>query len=154
MVFVPLPFDAAVALRGGSAVEGARGFSATPALRAALGADVSEEEADYAALNAAGVAALAGLVGSRRLVVAVEVTPDAVTDHGTGLGDVTVDRLRWSQVQALFADEESAAAAVTAAAAGAGGVRVADALALPAVAALTDRYDLLWFAPEELDGLD
>jgi hypothetical protein len=56
-------------------------------------------------------------------------------------------------VQALFADEESAAAAVAAATTAASGADPATTFDLPAVVELTDRYDMLWYAPEELDGL-
>ncbi|WP_375432477.1 DUF6912 family protein [uncultured Friedmanniella sp.] len=153
MVFVPLPLSQAVALRAAPRPGPHDGFAATPELRAALGPDPHEEETDYAALSAAGVAALDGLVGSRRLVVAVEVPTGGVTDRGSGLGEVELGGLRWDQVQALFADEESAAEMVCAAAAAAVGVPVADVLGLPAVVALTDSFDLLWFAPEELDAL-
>jgi hypothetical protein len=66
---------------------------------------------------------------------------------------VEVRDLGWRQVQALFADEESAAAAVRAAASAAAGVAVEAAFDLPAVVELTDTFDLLWYAPEELDGL-
>jgi hypothetical protein len=61
--------------------------------------------------------------------------------------------LAWQQVRALFADEESAAAAVEAAASAAAGVGLDAAFDLPAVVALSDTFDLLWYAPEELDGL-
>ena len=153
MVFVPLPLAETVVLRGGSTAGPQRGFAATPSLRAALGPDTSEEEADYAALDTAGVAALDGLAGSRRLVVAVEAAATQVHDQRSDLGEVAVEGLRWDQLQALFADGDDAADAVLAAAAAASGVPVADALALPAVVALSEGHDLLWYASEELDAL-
>ena len=153
MVFVPVAMAAALALRAGEPVPPARGFAATPSLRRALGPGTDDEEADFAVLSAAGVAVLDGLVGSRRLVLAAEVPEGHVSDRGGDLGEVEVRDLGWRQVQALFADEESAAAAVRAAASAAAGVAVEAAFDLPAVVELTDTFDLLWYAPEELDGL-
>lgn len=153
MVFVPVPAAAAVALRDGQRLTEARGFAATASLLAAVGSEAGQEEVDYVALNAAGVAALDGLAGSRRLVLAVETGSDQVLDRRSTLGEVRLEGLRWDQVQALFADEPYAAADVTTAAAAATGVPLDRLLELPAVSALADRYDLLWFAVEELDEL-
>lgn len=164
MVFVPVSLASARALRSGQQPGALRGFAVTPALVQALGADLSEEEADFAALSTAGLAALTGpdrLDGrdrGRRLVLAAEVGADQVTDLGGEQGEVWVAGLGWGQVSALFADEDVAgdtvrAAAVEAAAAAAAGVEPAEALSGPAVATLSDTYDLLWYAPEELDAL-
>lgn len=153
MVFVPAPPAAAVSMRDGQGLAAVRGFAATPSLRATLGTDAGEEEADYAALSAAGVAALEGLDSSWRLVLAVDADPDQVVDGCTGLGEVRVAGLRWQQVQALFADEREAAASVRTAAAAAAGVPLDGLLGLPAVAELGDRHDLLWYAVDELDDL-
>jgi hypothetical protein len=54
-------------------------------------------------------------------------------------------------VQSLFADEPEAAAAVAAARAAVEGQTLSGALDRDEVAELLDSYDLLWFAPEELD---
>jgi hypothetical protein len=153
MVFVPVATATALDLRAGQPLGSARGFAVTPGLRRALGPATDDEEADFAALSAAGVGALDGLAGSRRLVLAAEVGDRQVADQQTELGEVEVHDLGWPQVQALFADEESAATAVTAAATAATGATLQAAFGLPAVVVLTDRYDLLWYAPEELDGL-
>jgi len=153
MVFVPVPVAAAAVLRAGDPVPVSRGFAVTPSLRTALGPGTDDDEADFAALSAAGVAALAGLVGPRRLVLAADVGDDQVSDAGNALGEVAVRRLAWAQVQALFADEEVAAPAVAAAASAAAGVGLAEAFDLAAVVELTDGHDLLWYAPEELDAL-
>ena len=56
-------------------------------------------------------------------------------------------------MRAFFADEPDALQAVTLAGKAVGGQNLAAALAIPAVAAVLDDYDLLWFAPEELDQL-
>ncbi len=153
MVYVPLPASHARSLREGETLARVAGHAATPSLRAVLDLPPDDEEADYAALNAAGVAALAGLPGSRRLVLAAEVGDLQVIDLRGASGEVEVSDLRWTQVRSLFADEEVAGSAVTAAAAAATGVALADAYGLPAVVALTESHDLLWFAPEELDAL-
>jgi uncharacterized protein DUF6912 len=153
MVFVPLPVASASTLRGGTAATPCRGFAATPSLRRALGAASDEDEAGFAALDAAGVAALDGLRGSRRLVLAADVDPAQVRDRGTELGEVEVADLSWAQVRSLFADEEVAAPLVTAAADAARGVTLPVAFDLTAVTELRDSHDLLWYAPEELDGL-
>jgi hypothetical protein len=153
MVYVPLPLTRARSLRDGEPLARVVAHAATPSLLAALDLTPDDEEADYAALNAAGVAALDGLASARRLVLAAEV-PDARVDDGHGAsGEVEVADLRWSQVRSLFADEEAAASDVTAAARAASGVALGQAYDLPAVVRLTDGHDLLWFAPEELDAL-
>ncbi len=153
MVYVPLPASRVRALRDGEPLARVAGHAATPSLRAALDLAPGDEEGDYAALNAAGVAALAGLPGPRRLVLAAEVADPQVADGRGSSGEVEVTDLRWGQVRSLFADEEVAASAVTAAAAAAAGVALDEAYGLPAVVALTEGHDLLWFAPEELDAL-
>jgi hypothetical protein len=154
MVYLPLALDRAQALRAGEPLDRARAHAATPSLRRALALSAEEEEeGDFAALSAAGVAALHGLAGNRRLVLAADVGPAQVSDAGGDSGEVGVDGLSWSQVQSLFADEEASGPAVAAAARAARDVALEQAYDLPAVAALTDRHDLLWFSPAELDAL-
>jgi hypothetical protein len=153
MVFVPLPPASALGLRDGQPLRSVRGFAATPSLRASLGPDVGEEEADYAALDAAGLAALDGLERPRRLVLAAEVDPAQVRDGRSALGEVELGEVWWRQVQSFFADEPDAAPAVAAAVAAASGVPLEQVLELPAVAELGERHDLLWYAVEELDDL-
>ena len=153
MVYVALALPQARALRAGEPLDRLRGHAATPSLRRQLAVAEGDEEGDFAALNAAGVAALDGLGGSRRLVLAAEVGASQVVDGHGGSGEVQVEGLSWSQVQSLFADEEAAGPAVVAAAQAAAGVQLEQAYDLPAVVALTDTYDLLWFAPAELDEL-
>ena len=159
MVFVPLTASAALALRAGTPPAPLQGFAATPALRRTLGPESTEDEADFAALSTAGLAALAGLPGddgvtaSRRLVLAAEASDEQVVDLGTHLGEVRLGGLRWSQVQAVFADEDEAADLVAAAAGDARGLALAELLGRPAVAALSDTHDLLWYDPSELDAL-
>lgn len=101
------------------------------------------------ALNHAGVASLLLEGGSTRLVLAVDLD----LTGGDDLGAVRVPEVRWSDVRSLFADEAAAAAAVARAMAAVNGLELATALPLPEVEQLLDAYDLLWYAPEELDAL-
>ena len=150
-VFVPLTLAAARELRSSGSASELVGYADGPALRRWLGETrLDDEEAGYVALNHAGAAALL-LDGdsSTRLVLAV----------GPGLGGtdglcaVSVPQVRWADVRSLFADEASAADAVRAARQEVGGLDLGAALAVAAVADLQDSYDLLWYAPEELDSL-
>lgn len=153
MVYLPLALDAARTLRTDGGPTAGRAFAATPSSIRALGLQPDDEEAGFAALSTAGVAALADPSVRRRLVLAADVDPTQVHDSGDDLGTVEVTGLRWAQVRSLFADEEAAGDAVVAAAAALPGVEPAEAFDLPAVVALTDGFDLLWFDPSELDVL-
>jgi hypothetical protein len=152
MIFVPASHQAARALRSGHDLA-APGCAATDSLIAALGPGTTTEEAEYAALSNAGVLAIM-ITAEPRLVLAAEVADDQVTDHRTDLGEIDVERLRWSQVRSLFADEPEAGAAVARARRESAESRLAEALATPAVGELLDRYDLLWFATAEMDSLE
>ena len=102
------------------------------------------------ALNHAGIVALT-LDDSTptRIVLAV----DHEVSGGDELGAVTVAQLEWGEVRSLFADEAAAAAAVLAARSAVRGLDLSAALADPAVEELQETYDLLWYAPDELDSL-
>jgi len=153
MVFVPMTWDEAVALRSGTAAEGYPGCAATPSLVASMEADTLMEEAEYAALSYASVLSLVLTPGLPRLVAAAEVQPTQLTDLGGPLGEVEVRGLAWDQVRALFGDESAAIEATRLASEVAAGESLAAALAAPEVGGVLDEYDLLWFAPEELDQL-
>ena len=58
MIFVPTSYEDARALRSGRELAAAPGCAATESLIAALGPGTSAEEAEYAALNNAGVLAI------------------------------------------------------------------------------------------------
>lgn len=154
MVFVPMTRDEAVALRSGTAADGYHGCAATPSLVAAMEADTLIEQAEYAALSYAGALALALKPTSPRLVAAAEVQADQLSDLGGPLGEVRVRELMWHQVRALFADEPGATEAARLASELVAGQSLAVALAVPEVGAVLDEYDLLWFAPDELDDLN
>lgn len=153
LVFVPFDRVEASALRAGDDFTARPAFAPTAGLSGTLDSTAVSEEVEFAALNQAGVLALSTGADPLRLVLAAEVADSQVADRGGEPGEVTVSGLRWSQVQALFADEAAAAASVarTRAQLAAGGPT--DNLAVQAVAALQDEFDLLWFAPDELDRL-
>ena len=153
MVFVPMTRDAAVDLRSGTAADHYRGCAATSTLVRSMEAGTLIEEAEYAALNYAGVLALVLNPGSPRLVVAAKVQPGQVRALGEPLGEVEVRGLAWTQVRALFAEESAAIEAARRVGEVVAGQSLAAALAEPEVGEMLDRYDLLWFAPEELDQL-
>jgi hypothetical protein len=150
-VFVPLTRAAVIELRETGSAEDLPGYAAGPALRGWLGeARLDDEEADYVALNHAGIAALTlDDATATRIVVAA----DQDASVGDELGAVTVARLDWAEVRSLFADEAAAEAAVLAARSAVRGLDLAAALVEPAVEELQDSYDLLWYAPEELDAI-
>lgn len=150
-VFIPVTLDTARRLRTTGQGADLTGYAVGPALRTWLAAArLDDEELDYVALNHAGVAALT-LAGdsATRLVLAA----DLAVSGSDELGAVAIATLAWTDVRSLFADEESAADAVASARAAVTGLDLAAALADPAVEALQEAYDLLWFAPEELDSL-
>jgi hypothetical protein len=153
MVFVPMTWEEAVALRSGTAADGYQGCAATPSLVASMEGATLIEEAEYAALGYAGVLALVLKPASPRLVVAAEVQQKQLTDLDRSMGEVEVRGVTWAQVRALFADEPAAMEAARLASEVVAGQSLAAALVAPEVAAVLDGYDLLWYAPEELDQL-
>jgi hypothetical protein len=159
LTFVPVQQDEALALRRGSGLAVRTGCAATASLMAALEADETEpgsvtEEAEFAALSYAGVLSLFHGSGTIRLVLAADLESAQVIGSSP-YGELHVRDLRWSQVRALFADETEAVEAVlrarSALAEGGEAYTLAAALEVAAVGKLIDDYDLLWFAPEELD---
>jgi hypothetical protein len=152
MIFIPMTRDDALALRSGTAERRYLGCAATPSLVASMG-DSAIEEVEYAALSNAGVLALALAPNAPRLVVAAEVREEQVEDLSRPHGEIEVRGLAWAQVRALFADEPDALEVATLAGKAVAGQSLGAALITPEVAAVLDGYDLLWFAPEELDQL-
>jgi hypothetical protein len=152
MAFVPLSRADAVALRNGADLGVRAGCAVTPGLAAAVGADSSAEELQFAALSNAGVLVLLTTDQARRLVIAAEVDERQV-NAGDGEGEVRVRDLRCGQVEALFVDEPEAEGLVATARSAVTGLALAAALEDSAVVELLDHADLLWFDPEELDRL-
>lgn len=153
VAFVPMTWDEAVALRSGTAADCYQACAATPKLALSMEADSVIEEAEYAALSYAGVLSLVLKPDLPRLVVATDVEAKQLTDLGGPLGEVEIRGLTWDQVRALFGDEPAAVEATKLARGVVAGESLAAALAAPEVGAVLDDYDLLWFAPEELDQL-
>ena len=150
--YVPVAHEQAVALRGGDDLGTLVAYAPGTALRQAHGLGPAEdEEAGFVALGYAGLAALLARPGLRT-VLAVDLGTDQVDGGGSEFGEVTVTGLRWTQVAAVFADEPGAADDLEAARAQAGGRVLADVAEDEAVVELVDRWDLLWYAPEELDA--
>jgi hypothetical protein len=158
IAFIPASREQAKALRSGADPGLHRGCSVTTALLRALEPQTSTEEAEFAALNNAGVLAL--LVSSEpiRLVLAAEVESQQITATEDAAGEVALSSLSWAQVQALFVAEpeaaEAAKKALLAMAECGEEVTLAAALQLPEIGQLLQGYDLLWFAPDELDHLE
>ncbi|HET7476492.1 MAG TPA: hypothetical protein VFJ97_10800 [Dermatophilaceae bacterium] len=159
MIFVPLSRAEARSLRDGDIGCSSDwvGQMGTPALMAAhdLEADMTED-ADYTALRYAGIRALMATHDALRLVAAIDVpAADLSIKSSDPYGEARASRIRWSLVTALFADEPATAPVVAEARATlTSGASIADALDNPAVLTLADEYDLLWFAPAELDSLE
>ena len=157
IAFIPASPEQARALRSGGDPGLHRGCSVTKALVGALEPQTTIEEAEFAALSNAGVLGL--LVGSepRWLILAAEVESEQITATEDAAGEVTLSSLSWTQVQALFVAEPEAAEAARKARRAvverAGEVTLAAALQLPEIGELLEGYDLLWFAPDELDHL-
>jgi len=163
MIFIPFDPQAARSARAaGRSDDQQVGYAATARLIEAHDYRRDErEDADYAAQLYASVAGLIDAPDScdRRLVVAADVPLARVSDHDHDLdyGAVRVDGLDWSDVTAVFVDEDAAGPAVTGArkeiadsireSGGEGGM--GGLLELPAVAALTDNHELLWHTPDE-----
>jgi hypothetical protein len=153
-VFVPASFEFARRLRRAGTLGPVPAFTASDGLAADLGAALSEEEIDYAALNLAGVALLVEPHASdpRRLVLAAEVGNEQLTDLDVAdVGSAKVSALHWKQVIALFVDDVGAEPAVTAARVAVRGKALREAQSVTQVADLLDQHDLLWYDPAELD---
>lgn len=142
LVFVPLDWADAVALRGGADLGPRPGCAPTVELTRHIGPDADREQAEYAALHQAGLRALTAGTDPLRLVLAADVDPGQVADTGDRWGGVTVRGLRWPRVSALFADEPATAEPL--ARARGGSVEAAAQVA---------ELELLWFAAAELDQL-
>ncbi|QGF24408.1 DUF6912 family protein [Raineyella fluvialis] len=153
-VYLPSAPGGAQEFRRSGRLEQAEGISVDVAYARAreLDLDVPDdaEEADFWALTDAAMRSLAASPDGPRFVVAVRVRPDQIVSADeAGSGRVTVSGVEWSQVSALFVDEEAALPVVRAARAA-----LADPEAFARESAtLLDEHDLLWYAPDELDAL-
>ena len=153
-VYVPCDPAAAEAFRRSGQLERAEGVSVDVAYAAARDLDLSvgdeEEEADFWALTDAAMLGLGRQGQGPRFVLAARVRPEQLEAAAAeGSGRVTATALAWSQVSALFIDDAEALSAVDAARAA---LDDPEQLA-ERVAQLVADHDLLWYAPDELDGL-
>ena len=153
LVFIPVSRADALALRAGANLGERQACAPTASLAGTLGPQADVEEVEFAALSHAGVLALSAGADPLRMVLAADVSDQQVTDLGSELGQVVLTGLRWDQVQALFADEPAAEPAVAKARADVAEIGADGAVTAEAVAVLQSEFDLLWFAPEELDQL-
>jgi hypothetical protein len=155
-VYLPatlITLRAAVSEQSGKALPAGPGFAVTPELREWY-ASGDTEELEYIALTLAARASLELLAGEpeaprRRVVVAAEVEPAAVTvlatPTGGQRGHVTVNApVGLGLIAAAHVDDESAVAAVTAAVAAPDDEWAAEEAA---------DHELLWYATQELEEL-
>ncbi|SDB85997.1 hypothetical protein GA0111570_105138 [Raineyella antarctica] len=153
-VFLASDPQTAEALRRTGGLQEAEGVTVDAAYAAARDLDLAvsddEEEAEFWALTDAALMSLRRSALGPRFVVAARVRPDQLAQAGPeGSGRVTVSSLEWVQVSAIFVDEADALPAVESARAALDDpTLVEDRIAL-----LVAEHDLLWYAPDELDGL-
>nr|NLI49352.1 hypothetical protein [Propionibacterium sp.] len=144
LVFRAVSADELRALASGAVLAGAA-WAVTPAFRDAFGlGPADDEDAERTVCCIAGLDAL--LRHGRRLVAVADAE---ARDAGGEFGAVTVDRLAFGQVTALFADDPAAGPRVDAVRAAVAGAGVEDAWEHPAHRALLEDADLLWYGPEE-----
>jgi uncharacterized protein DUF6912 len=152
VAYVPVSREQAAALRAGHDLGSLTACTPGPVLQEAHGlGPADDEEAGFVALGYAGLAALLARPGLRT-VLAADVGDVQVQDAGSEFGEVVLTGLRWASVSAVFADEPAAAADLEAARALASGRSLAEVAEDEGVVELVDRWDLLWYAPEELDA--
>lgn len=150
--FVPVTPEQARRLRDGDDLGPLTAYASGPALREAHGLDASDdEEAGFVVLGYAGLAALVGHDGPR-LVLAADLDGAQVNAAGDDFGTVEVQGLRWDQVTALFGDEPEARGDLAEARRAVAGRTLPEVAEDEDVVGLVDRWDLLWYAPEELDA--
>jgi hypothetical protein len=145
MVFIPTDRSTWQAAASGDVAA----HAPTEALMEAF--DITDaEEAEYAAMSVASVAALTR--HGSRFVLGAEVSPAQVDDSDdTGNGEVVVRGLRRAQIVSWFCEELPDDPRVRSAAQEARGLGVDDAWHLDEVQALIGTHALLWHAAEELE---
>lgn len=158
LVFVPVSRSQALSLcrDPDATLLNLTGQAATPSLLRAHDYDASTlEDAEYAALTYAGVLALTAVppAGVRLVLAADLAAPDVSSATDDPLGTVAVSRLRWADVEAVFADEGGAGDAVARARLEAAGASLAEAVGMAEVKRVLEEHDLLWYAPQELRQL-
>lgn len=146
-VFLPSTPGRVAALRAAGEVPPAEeGYCLTAALRAAIGADLEDDEATEVVVTAAADASLLLLAeedaGDRRVVVVVEADAEPVADaEHPGLVRL-VSGVVWSRVDSLLADDRGDEEVVARA-------RRHVATDVDQAVRMTDRVHLGWFSPAE-----
>jgi hypothetical protein len=155
MTYVPLGVDQARLLRQSGALDGPLpAHCVTPGLLRAHDLTADTEDAEYTALAYAGVSALLTSADWPRIVVAAEVSGEPTAeDPYDPFGRVSLDRLAFSQITSLFADEPDSAERLARARGLAAGLDFEEVVDTHEIESLLDASDLLWFAPSELDRL-
>ncbi|MBK8459726.1 MAG: hypothetical protein WAS07_02885 [Micropruina sp.] len=145
LVFIPMRPDALSAWVKDGTGESRLGFGVTADLLDAFGfTDPTDEEAEYTALQAAG---LAGLLDYGLRLIAVAEAGDTQPGEPAAFGALRVGPLPWSAVGSLFAEGDAAAASRVAR--GLAGVELEQAWDDPQAQELLSAGDLLWHAPTE-----
>jgi hypothetical protein len=149
VVLVPLSAEQLSELRKAPLAGPVAGFAVTAALRDTFGLAVADdEEADRTALLLAALRAL--LSYGTRLAVVVDAP---AVDDGDPLGEVIVPSVSWQDVSAIFADAPEAAAAASATVQAVAGLDLDAAWDTDEAHALMTEHDLLWYGPDEVDGV-
>lgn len=150
IVFTPLSRPDLAALREAPMGGPIASHAATPGLYETFSlGPADDEEAERTALLIAG---LSGLLIDEVRIVVVSEDPDPLDDE-TAFGEVTLSRLSWSDVTAIFADDPAAAPAVAKAAAAAHGLGLDGGWDAEPVQTFMTEHDLLWYGPEEIGTL-
>ena len=149
LVFVPLaPAD--LADWASTGVRDVTGFAATPLFLEAFGLGGPEgEDTDLTLLEVAGVA---GMLAHGVRLVAVCGT-DAAGAEPAEFGAVVAERVAWSAVESLFADDEAGTAKATAARAAVGDTDLDAAWEADEVSDLLRTTELLWHGSSEWERL-
>jgi hypothetical protein len=156
-VYVPASRALLAHLVGSGRVAGpVPGCAVTEALREwfEAAADDDEEPLEFAAQSRAADLSLALIVGDRpprRVVLALEAAARRDTGVDDLVGVVIADGFAWSDVRALFVDEDQAGGAVRAALSALAALPDEDD-SVPAAVEELDEHELAWFAPEEIAG--
>jgi hypothetical protein len=149
VVLVPVSTEQLSAVKTAPLAGPVTGFAVTAALCDTFGLGVADdEEADRTVLLLAGLKAL--MAYGRRLAVVVE---SSAVDDGDPLGEVTVPGVSWRDVSAIFADAPEAAVAAAATVTAVAGLDLDEAWDTEAAHVLMAEHDLLWYGPEEVDGV-
>jgi hypothetical protein len=146
----------ALALRPDDLLDLARGRPLGPCLAWADGpelrqaAGIGPEQDDEAAWSVVLFASVDGLIRHGLRLVATAEADFSWAGADRDSGQVTVQRLLWSQLTAVYADDPAQADAVAELVPTLAGVDFEQAWSEPALTAFLARADLLWYDPSEV----